>query len=67
MKITEETTIAEVLRGAPQAKRVLDRHGLACRGCLGATTESIRRAAHNHGLEPRELLREILEAAKAGK
>jgi len=66
VKITEQTTIADVLKGAPQAKRVLDRHGLACKGCLGAVSESIRRAAHNHGLDPRELLREIVEAAKGG-
>ena len=67
MKITELTTIADVLKGAPAAKKVLDRHGLACTGCLGASAESITRAARNHGIDPKELLREIVEAARAAR
>jgi len=65
VKITEQTIIADILREAPQAKKALDRHGLACKGCQGATAESVARAARNHGLEPRVLLREILEAVKS--
>jgi hybrid cluster-associated redox disulfide protein len=65
VKITEQMTIGEVLKAAPQTRKVFDRHGMGCRGCQGAVSESVARGARNHGLDPRELLRELNEAARA--
>lgn len=67
MKITEQTTILEVLKAAPQTRRVFDRHRMRCRGCQGAAAETVAAGAYNHGLDPKALVRELNEAAKAAE
>lgn len=67
MKITETMTILEVLKLAPQTRKVFDRHGMGCRGCQGAEAESVARGAANHGLDPKQLVRELNEAAKSAE
>lgn len=66
MKITEQMTIAEVLKAAPATRKVFDRYKMRCKGCKGAVAETVAAGARNHGLDPKELLRELNEALKAG-
>ena len=67
MKITEQMTILEVLKAAPATRRVFDRHRMRCKGCQGAVAETVAAGATNHGLDPKALLRELNEAARASK
>jgi hybrid cluster-associated redox disulfide protein len=67
MKITEQMTILEVLKAAPATRKVFDRHRMRCKGCQGAAAETVAAGATNHGLDPKALLRELNEAAKAGE
>lgn len=66
MKITEQSTILEVLKAAPATRKVFDRYSMRCRRCQGAAAETVAAGARNHGLDPKALLRELNEAAKAG-
>jgi len=67
MKITEQMTILEVLKAAPQTRAVFDRFVMRCKGCKGAVSETVAAGARNHGIDPKALLRELNEAVKAGK
>lgn len=67
MKVTEQSTILEVLKAAPQTRKVFDRHKMRCKACQGAAAETILAGARNHGLDPKALLRELNEAVKAGQ
>ena len=67
MKITEKTTILEVLKAAPQTRKVFDRLKMRCKGCKGAAAETVAAGARNHGVDPKELVRELNEALKVEK
>ena len=67
MKITEQMTILEVLKAAPATRKVFDRHRMRCKGCQGAAAETVAAGAWNHGLDPKALVRELNEAAKAAE
>jgi hybrid cluster-associated redox disulfide protein len=67
MKITEQTTILEVLKAAPQTRKVFDRYKMRCRACQGAAAETIAAGARNHGIDAKVLLRDLNEALKAGR
>ncbi len=67
MKITEKTTILEVLKAAPQTRRVFDRFSMRCKACQGAAAETIAGGARNHGIDPKALLRDLNEAVKEDK
>lgn len=67
MKITEQMTILDVLKTAPQTRKVFDRFKMRCKGCQGAAAETILGGARNHGVDPKALLRELNEAGKAGQ
>ena len=67
MKITEQSTILEVLKAAPQTRKVFDRNKMRCKGCQGAAAETILAGARNHGLDPKDLLRELNQAVEAGE
>lgn len=56
------TTVAELLAAWPSARSPLARHGMACIGCPMARFETVGEAAAAYGLEPRELLSEIVHA-----
>lgn len=66
MKISEQMTILEVLKAAPQTRKVFDRHRMRCKGCQGAAAETVAAGAWNHGIDPKDLVRELNEAVKAG-
>jgi hybrid cluster-associated redox disulfide protein len=65
MKITEQMTILEVLKGAPRTRKVFERYRMGCRGCQGSAAETVAAGALNHGLDPKTLVRELNEAAKS--
>jgi hybrid cluster-associated redox disulfide protein len=67
VKITEQMTIAEVLKAAPQTRKVFERYNMGCRGCQGSITESVARGARNHGLDPQSLLKELNASVKAAE
>jgi len=67
MKITEQMTILEVLRTAPQTRKVFDRYQMRCKGCKGAVAETVAAGARNHGIDSKALLRDLNEAVKAGR
>jgi hybrid cluster-associated redox disulfide protein len=67
MKITEQMTILEVLKAAPQARKVFDRYKMRCKGCQGAAAETVAAGARNHGVDPKDLVRDLNEAVKAGR
>jgi hybrid cluster-associated redox disulfide protein len=64
MKITEQMTIVEVLKAAPQTRKVFERHRMRCRSCQGAAAETVAAGAWNHGIDPKTLVRELNDAAK---
>ena len=64
MKITDKTTILEVLKAAPQTRKVFDRYAMRCRGCKGAAAETVGAGARNHGVDPKALVRELNAAVK---
>ena len=64
MKITDKTTILEVLKAAPQTRKVFDRYAMRCKGCQGAVAETVAAGARNHGVDPKALVRELNEAVK---
>ncbi len=62
--ITERMTILEVLQKYPRSRKVFDRHGMGCRGCMGAAAETIAAGAITHGIEPRAIIEELKKAAR---
>lgn len=58
-EITKETSVAEIVRQCPEARRIFDQHGL--RGCGGAhgPAESLEFFASVHQVEVNELVREL--------
>ncbi len=59
LKVTEDTTIAQLLEHYPEVAKLLKRRGLDCVPCSSRVHESVRKAAIVHGLDPQELLQEI--------
>ena len=62
-KITGDMNLLEVLRKYPGTRKVIDRHGMGCRGCMGAAAETVRQSALTHGIEPEAFIRDMNEAA----
>jgi hypothetical protein len=58
-EITKETSVAEIVRQCPEARRIFDQHGL--RGCGGAhgPAESLEFFASVHQVDVNELVREL--------
>ena len=67
VKISPQTNIMEVMKDYPQTRKVFDRHGMGCRGCMGAAAETIAAGAVTHGLDPKILVKELNEALKGRK
>lgn len=65
-KITARTKLMDVLRNHPETRKVFDRYGMACRGCMGAAAETIAASAVSHGLDPQEFVRELNKAVAEG-
>jgi len=60
MKITQETTIAEVLEKYPQKADILAENlQTACLGCPHSRMETLAEAAEHHGVEIEKLLEDL--------
>mgnify|MGYP001668511079 CR=1 FL=1 len=62
MEITKDMLIGDLVRTKPEAISVLMRMGMGCIGCPSSQMESIAEAAYVHGMDPDELLKQIIEA-----
>src|SRR5215510_13484635 len=62
MRITLETHLPEIVRGCPQARRVLDRYGLQGCGGPNGPNETVAWFARLHGVPPEKLLAELNES-----
>lgn len=58
-KITEDMTIAQVLRLKPNSVKVFMEVGMHCFGCGAATGESVAQAAMVHGVDLNKLLADL--------
>jgi hybrid cluster-associated redox disulfide protein len=58
-KITGQSLILDVIRSYPQTRKVLARHDMACRGCLGAEAETVVNGAVTHGIDPALFIAEL--------
>lgn len=65
-KITARTRLMDVLRNYPETRKVFGRHGMACRGCMGAAAETVASSAITHGLDPKEFVKELNRAVEEG-
>lgn len=63
-KVSDQTTLKQVIEMGPNAIEVLKKYGLACVGCGGARNETIAKGAMAHGLDAAELVRELNAALK---
>jgi hybrid cluster-associated redox disulfide protein len=61
-KITGDMNMREVISSFPDTRKVLDRYGMRCRGCMGAAAETISQSAVTHGVDPETLVLEMNEA-----
>jgi hybrid cluster-associated redox disulfide protein len=61
-KITGDMNMREVIRSYPDARKVLDRYGMRCRGCMGAAAETVSQSATTHGVDPETFVLEMNEA-----
>ena len=59
MKITEDTTIGEVLKMAEGMDEVLKAMGMHCSSCPTAQRETLGQAADVHGLDVDDLIEDI--------
>lgn len=59
MRITENTTIGELLDMAPEAKDVLASMGMHCSTCAVGRRETLGQAAEVHGMEPEDLIEDL--------
>ena len=62
-RITGDMNLLEVLRKYPGTRKVIDRNGMGCRGCMGAAAETLRQSALTHGIDPETFVRDMNQAA----
>ncbi|ABR47197.1 conserved hypothetical protein, CF-27 family [Alkaliphilus metalliredigens QYMF] len=58
-KVTEDMTIAEVLKMDREVAGIFMKYGLHCLGCPGATMESISDAGNVHGIDVSLLIADL--------
>ena len=59
MRLTENTTIGELLDLSPDMKDILASMGMHCSTCAIGRRETIGQAAEVHGMDPEELIEDI--------
>jgi hybrid cluster-associated redox disulfide protein len=58
--VTKNTLISELLKANPRIiKELLPKFDLDCLGCKGMATDTLEKAAINHGMDVRKLIKEI--------
>ena len=58
-RISETTTIGELLDNAPELAGVLNGIGMHCTGCPSARRETLSQAAEVHGLDVDDLVEDL--------
>ena len=58
-EITKDTIIADVLRVHPECIEVLDRHGMPCLTCMGASTGTIAEGSMMHDVDLDTIIQEL--------
>jgi len=64
MKINLDMTIGELLKINPDYSSVLLGFGMHCCGCPVSQAETLKEAAEVHGIDPDELLKNLIEFKK---
>lgn len=69
-KITEETTLAEILK-SPENEKILAKHNLPCLTCPFAKYEmenlTLGQVCQTYNIDPKKLLKELNEVCKEKK
>lgn len=59
-KVTKDTLISEILKTHPRIiKGLFPKLNLDCLECKGIVTDTLERAAINHGMDVKKLIKEI--------
>lgn len=58
-RITEETTIGELLQKCPEMADVLTNIGMHCLGCPSSQRETLEQAAAVHGMDVDDLVEDL--------
>ena len=59
MRITEDTTIGELLKTAPEMQEILTSMGMHCSSCPSAQRETLGQAAMVHGMDVDDMIEDI--------
>jgi hybrid cluster-associated redox disulfide protein len=62
-KITKDMLLGEVIAKYPDAFEVFMKHGLHCAGCGAAFSETVEQGAEAHGIDLKELLKDLNKAS----
>lgn len=63
-KIDKNMKIDEVLKKYPETAEVFTKHGFHCIGCVAASFESIEQGATVHGVDVKELVKDLNKVVK---
>ncbi len=58
-KITGKESFSEILKKYPELEEFLFEKGMFCVGCPMGASESLKEGALAHGIDPKELVKEI--------
>jgi hybrid cluster-associated redox disulfide protein len=58
-KFTKDMTFSEAIEVDPRAAEVLMNRGMMCCGCMMAQIETIEEGALGHGIDVKEILKEL--------
>ena len=59
MKITPETSLAEIIENCPEAMPAFQAIGMHCMGCALASGENVEQACAVHGVDPEEFVTDL--------
>ena len=65
MEITRQTIIGEVLGEHPECISVFEAHGMDCRVCMGAASDTIEEGCLMHSVDLDRLLEELQECCRS--
>ena len=58
-EITKKSVLADILRQHPQCIEVLEGHGMACRTCMGVSTDTVEEGALMHDVDTEKIVTEL--------
>ncbi|RMD45330.1 DUF1858 domain-containing protein [Candidatus Pacearchaeota archaeon] len=67
MKITKNTTFAEIIDNNPELLEELSQMGLFCGGCPMAAFETIEMGALGHGMDPNDVIEKLKTRQKESR